>query len=220
MATLAQLIASQEAAKKALDTSIVTWNAKVPGLIDWYNNVLIHITCSAEGESKNFGNDTDWKAVSVPILSYDDFLKIKKGANLPTDSGSYCPPTGFISGDSIITTADAPGAFINFLNLIAIPVKAAYNDLMAKYGVYSSATTALTTSPDYQGSILAAGETAEGEARAQTIKWIFFGILVLIIAAVAAYMAFKTAIKKRFIVLGSLGIIFISYFIFFGFKKK
>lgn len=220
MPTLAQLTAAQIAAAAELDTKRTAWNDAVASYISWRDGVLKHIYCvnPNNNTSQIVTTGMDWDSIAFTFNNYSDIGKIKSNASLPLDSGSYCNTPNYLYGD-IPATVNASAALNNALVVLG-KLKNLYEPLMTAYATYSNATTALTTSPEYQGEI--AEQAAEGAAagKTQTVKWIFFGVSVLIVAAVALYMVFKTTVKRRYIAFGSLGLILASYFIFFGFSKK
>lgn len=73
----------------------------------------------------------------------------------------------------------------------------------------------LDNSPETQ----AANTAAPALVKKATTKWLFFGLILLVIAGVALLLIFRHGIKIKFVVLSSLGAAIATYFIFFGLKN-
>lgn len=68
-------------------------------------------------------------------------------------------------------------------------------------------------------TILEKDKIAE-EAKIAKLKWGFLGFIILSIIGIGTYMAFKTEIKKAYIIGGGLGIIILLYVVLFGIKSE
>lgn len=91
-----------------------------------------------------------------------------------------------------------------------------YNTVLAQVNKDEAAQNAIDTAA-------AAGSGAAAAAAAGKItteKWLFFGLVALIIIGAAVFIIFKMpAIKKKFVIGGALASLLAAYLIFFGFKK-
>lgn len=184
MPTLSQLQSAYDQAKKNLDASILVFNQNVQNYLGGYRDVSLKLYCVApNGGSKPIVGGYDWANIAFTINSYSDIDKIKRNANLSTNSNTLCPAPNSLFGTGDVSGASAGPAFNNLLTYSLIPFKNAYDDLMAKYSAYNAANTALTTNPEYQGTILAAGVTAKN-------KWIF-AIVVVVVAGILVFVYFK-----------------------------
>lgn len=69
-------------------------------------------------------------------------------------------------------------------------------------------------------TVIEATNQINANASINKTKWIFFGLIMLVIIGVGSFLGIKTDVKKTYIVGGGIGLALVTYLLFFGFGKK
>lgn len=111
---------------------------------------------------------------------------------------------------------------IDYLNDYMVgPLRTAWQNYKSALDNFNTVQAQVIAETAGDPATLAEIEAAKQAEKTETNKWIFFGLLLLIIAGISAWMIIKKVkIKKRYIIGSALAMAAAGYILIFGLTKR